>query len=131
MFLCISWGRLDDPRFDRNSRFRRNERKRFIGSVRTRKVSQPTNELLVRSERAEHGDCQGVEGLLWTVRFIDRTMVISFSQTAPSLRLPFASRNYVRCQNKLIELLNEERSKGRRVMKDEKFINRRDKLIRT
>lgn len=31
----------------RNSRFHGGERKRFIGSVRTRKVSQPTNELLV------------------------------------------------------------------------------------
>lgn len=28
-----------------NSRFHGGERKRFIGSVRTRKVSQPTNEL--------------------------------------------------------------------------------------
>lgn len=33
----------------RNSRFHGGERKRFIGSVRTRKVSQPTNELLVPS----------------------------------------------------------------------------------
>lgn len=54
------------PRFHGKLSFSRDERKRFIGSVRTRKVSQPINELLVPDER--------LRGEGWTrgLRRVDR-----------------------------------------------------------
>lgn len=88
-------------------------RKRFIGSVRTRKVSQPTNELLVhRGWTTERERKREGAGLFWSVEtHRSANEVISFSRwgdTHPSSKIAVCCSELAR-QNKLIGDINEER----------------------
>lgn len=113
----------------RNSRFHGSERKRFIGSVRTRKVSQPTNELLVPSwmndrERRRRGSKDFSEA--W--KLIDRRTRLSLFRdgegrgtTHPSSKIAVCCSELAR-QNKLIGDINEERRerwRGANLLTDE------------